>query len=126
MGLIADTLGYLYSQWNTEFYGSALDALKEKIKHEEGLVNKGLYAKIIPIIQSSGTGRSRLVDELGKEFLSISFVLRLNGESGYPPGDPEITKFIRQTFTSSGIHSVIVSLLAGVLFEGKILFLVSQ
>lgn len=93
VGLIADTLGYLYSRWNTEFYGSALDALKEKIKHEEGSVNKDLYAKIIPIIQSSGTGKSRLVDELGKEFLSISFVFRLDGESGYPPGDPRDHKF---------------------------------
>lgn len=41
---------------STGFYGSALDALREKINREEGLVNKDFYMKTIPIM-----------DELSKE-----------------------------------------------------------
>ena len=49
----------------------------------------------MPIIQSSGTGKFRLVDELRKEALAISFTLRDNGETGYPPGDTEVTKYLK-------------------------------
>jgi hypothetical protein len=33
----------------------------------------------MPIVQSSGTGKSKLIDELGKTYLAISFTLRENG-----------------------------------------------
>lgn len=120
---IGRSIDRLYDDWNAKFYGSAPDALKEQINvGESGATN--LYAKTIPIIQSSGTGKSRLVDELSKEFLTISFVFRSNGETGYPPGDPEITKFtaVDRTHTLCDIHSISVSLLAGALSEGKIPF----
>lgn len=120
---IGRSIDRLYDGWNAEFYGSAPDALKEQINlGESGATN--LYAKTIPIIQSSGTGKSRLVDELSKEFLTISFVFRSNGETGYPPGDPEITQFtaINRTYTLCDIHSISVSLLAGALLEGRIPF----
>jgi hypothetical protein len=52
------------------------------------------YSKTIPIIQSSGTGKSRLLDEISKEFISICFVLRHRDDDGYPPGDPKVTEFL--------------------------------
>lgn len=35
-----------------------------------------IYARLLPIVQSSGMGKSRMVDELSKEYLVIPFNLR--------------------------------------------------
>ena len=85
------------------------------------------YAKTMPIIQSSGTGKSRLLDEISKEFLTMSFVLRHPAEDGYPPGDPEITKILtgmgKTTATKARLNAVLharaVALLAGTLAQCK-------
>ena len=69
----------------------------------------------------SGTGKSRLLDEISKEFLAISFVLRHPGKDGYPPGDHEITSFLTGPLTKTGtetgpsavLHARAVALLAG-------------
>src|ERR1700722_7899028 len=58
---------------NNEFFGKSLDILRDLLLAEEREFKSNIYAKMI---QSSGTGKSRLMDEIGKEFLSISFVLR--------------------------------------------------
>lgn len=96
---IEDIISLLNSHWKDKFCGGSLAALKERIlKHEMETCDQGFkyYAKLIPIIQSSGMGKSRLIDEIGKSHLCITVTLRENGESGYPPGDPEITKFLKE------------------------------
>jgi hypothetical protein len=40
------------------------------------LVSDHNYAKIIPIIQSSGTGKSRTVDNVGRQRILFSMCLR--------------------------------------------------
>ena len=85
------------------------------------------YAKTMPIIQSSGTGKSRLLDEISKEFLTISFILRRPMEDGYPPGDPEITTFLTDMLDmiasearlNAVLHAHTVALLAGTLAQCK-------
>jgi len=86
------TIKALQQQWSSNYVGQSLDALKDKLKryHRCFERNEGLYARIMPIIQSSGTGKSRLVNELAGSVLGIAFTLRENGSSGYPPGDPEM------------------------------------
>ena len=37
---------------------------------------EGLYANFLPIVQSSGTGKSRTVDELAKLVFTLPFNLR--------------------------------------------------
>lgn len=75
----------------------SLMALLEKIKNAENFWNQDdYYPKAFDIIQSSGTGKSRLVSELGKHVLSVCFVLRKPGETGFPPGDPEIFSFLME------------------------------
>ena len=72
-------------------------ALLEKIKNAENFWNQDdYYPKAFDIIQSSGTGKSWLVSELGKHVLSVCFVLRKPGETGFPPGDPEIFSFLME------------------------------
>ena len=91
------TIKALQQQWSSNYVGQSLDALKDKLKryHRCFEHNEGLYARIMSIIQSSGTGKSRLVNELAVSVLGIAFTLRENGSSGYPPGDPEVVQFLK-------------------------------
>lgn len=91
-------LAELNFHWKDEFCGVSLVAMKQMIYTNQALQlqHEPYYAKLIPIIQSSGMGKSRLIDEIGKSHLCITVTLRENGESGYPPGDPEITKFLKE------------------------------
>lgn len=75
--------------------------------------------RAVSIVQSSGTGKSRLVDEISKSFLGISFALRLDGETGYPPGDHEITRYLRSSDHARDIHVNFVGLLVGVIEHRK-------
>jgi hypothetical protein len=92
-----ETIKALQQQWSSHYVGQSLDALKNKLKgyHRSFERNERLYACIMPIIQSSGTGKSRLVNELAGSVLGIAFTLRENGSTGYPPGDPEIVQFLK-------------------------------
>ena len=56
---------------------------------------------------------SRLVDEIRKEFVNISFSLRLQGETGYPAGAFEISDYLRMSNGDRNIHGDIVGLIAG-------------
>jgi hypothetical protein len=64
------------SSWDHEYLGSASDCLFETIKiivksrKIEAFLPK-FYAPILSIIQSSGTGKSRTVDELSKKCIVI-------------------------------------------------------
>lgn len=42
-------------------------------------------------------GKSRLADELGKEWYPFPFVFRLSGEPGYPNCDTAILKFLHNS-----------------------------
>jgi hypothetical protein len=69
-----------------------IQKLEETMSAEVGAPT--YYCKLIPILHSSGMGKSRLVNEIGKDIFTISFTLRSGEERGYPPGDPEITRFL--------------------------------
>jgi len=110
----------LYDHWRDSYYGGSLNAFLKNIRrYQSEWPKKNYYSKAVSIIQSSGTGKSRLVDEISKEFLTISFALRLEGETGYPPGDPEITKYLRLNGGDIETHINIVALLAGAIEHCK-------
>ena len=46
---------------------------------------KKLYANFVPIIQSSGMGKTRLVDETAKLIFTILFCLRSESDGGCTP-----------------------------------------
>ena len=61
-----DILAALSGDWIRPFQGGSVGLLKELLLDEEEAFEKDrFYAKSITIVQSSGTGKSRLVDELG-------------------------------------------------------------
>jgi hypothetical protein len=89
----------LYDHWCRTFAGNSLQALQTTVQHYQSnwqIAYAERYSKSINIVQSSGTGKSRLADEMGKTNFQFPFVFRNPGETGYPPGDTEITDYFRQ------------------------------
>ncbi|KAF8249115.1 hypothetical protein K440DRAFT_641481 [Wilcoxina mikolae CBS 423.85] len=116
---IAKNLKSLYTSWTADYYGDANKTLMQKIQKLEETMSAEAgaptyYCKLIPILQSSGMGKSRLVNEIGKDIFTISFTLRSGEESGYPPGDPEITRFLDSSLELSiaQMHARAVALIS--------------
>lgn len=92
--------------------------------HEDDFKLKGgnrteYYSKSFSILQSSGSGKSRLVDELGKHHLTIVFTFRKAGDTGYPPGDPEISAYFNDTAIQASTSVRATCLLSAVGSVGK-------
>ncbi|KAG6882552.1 hypothetical protein C0993_010130, partial [Termitomyces sp. T159_Od127] len=63
--------------WGVEYRGFGSEALRRTIlSHALDKRSQLFYAQAIPIVQSSGTGKSRMIDELGKTMLVIPLNLR--------------------------------------------------
>ena len=94
------TLRPLRQQWQAEYQGTSLSAFKELLSFNQQLWDSAqdkYYAKSVNIIQSSGIGKSRLISEYTKGDFTIIYTLRTEGEIGYPPGDTEVTSFLRSS-----------------------------
>lgn len=110
----------LSGDWKRPFGGDSLNVLKELLLDEERVFQEDkFYAKSMTVIQSSGTGKSRLFDELSKELLTISFALRHHKDAGWPPGDHEITDFLTYSTTYKELVARAVALLAAALAQCK-------
>ncbi|KAI0302852.1 hypothetical protein B0F90DRAFT_1816405 [Multifurca ochricompacta] len=73
------------NSWNAEFvYDAPLKGLKNHVKRELKSLgsDQKLYARYCSIIQSSGMGKSRLIDELSREDFLIPINLRPHGSKG--------------------------------------------
>jgi hypothetical protein len=70
--------------WNTTFKGDAATVLFNTISD---LLNPKVvaYARSTCIINSSGTGKSRMVDELSMSIITLSMCLRSHGSRGIVP-----------------------------------------
>ena len=75
-----------------EYIGSAASCLFDTITEFMGHGRRrlpdgttGVYAPLLSIVQSSGTGKSRLIDELSKAHIVIPVNLRKRGEKGTKP-----------------------------------------
>ena len=67
----------LYDHWRDTYYSGSLKAFLANIcRYQSEWSRSKYYCRTVSIVQSSGTGKSRLVDEISKEFLGISFALR--------------------------------------------------
>jgi len=96
---VAERQKTLYDDWCGNHGGDSLQALEVTIQHYQANWTSDYadgYSKSINIFQSSGMGKSRLADEMGKKNFQFAFVFRNPGDTGYPPGDTEITNYFRQ------------------------------
>ena len=85
----------LEKDWINDYFPHSLKALRSLIREYQKLAVEKYYAKTLVFVQSSGMGKSRLVDSFGQECPMINFILREEEATGFPPADPEILKFLR-------------------------------
>ncbi|KAF8327857.1 hypothetical protein F5887DRAFT_924568 [Amanita rubescens] len=117
VGLVMHRLGKAYTQ---QFIG---DFATKFIKHieradlaDQTMEERPLYAKAISVVQSSGTGKSRMLTEVGKQMFTLPVCLRKSSDIGYPPGDEPVVKFFstlsRENDLSPTAHAAIACFLA--------------
>ncbi|KAF8236900.1 hypothetical protein L208DRAFT_594211 [Tricholoma matsutake] len=80
--------------WERTYDGQAAEALWTHIRNHYDPNSNRIYAHFCSVVQSSGMGKSRTVDELGKEHFSILINLRDARSTGYPPADHEVGNFL--------------------------------
>ncbi|KAH7909760.1 hypothetical protein BJ138DRAFT_1154518 [Hygrophoropsis aurantiaca] len=81
--------------WQRDFTGDAHESLWCFIAHhfEKTIKDDKCYARYTAIVQSSGTGKSRVVDQMSKAHFVIPMNLR-DGYYGYPPPDEQVQKYL--------------------------------
>lgn len=125
-------LGRTQAAWNAPFVGEVggifyaiVGQEANKFEEEPNMAHgqRNCYAKVMPVVQSSGAGKSRLIDRYGINKLGVIFTFRTGFHSGYPPGDPEILQLLDGTLAlnskSKGPteHASVVSLPGSVFRE---------
>ena len=77
----------LYKHWRMPYIGKSCDMLQNTIRGYEEIFKRDQYfSKSILVVQSSGTGKSRLAHEYGKVCPMVTYVVR-NDEYGFPPNN---------------------------------------
>jgi hypothetical protein len=66
--------------WETDYQGNAANVLYDTISVY--LAEREVYSQHASIVNSSGTGKSRMVDELGKTVVTVPMCLREPGSNG--------------------------------------------
>jgi hypothetical protein len=82
--------------WRDQFMGGAKDIFASVLaKNDEDMAEapETRYSRAIILVQSSGMGKSRLLDEYGKICPVVNFILRPEEFTGYPPTDVEVMSF---------------------------------
>ncbi|KIL64400.1 hypothetical protein M378DRAFT_163135 [Amanita muscaria Koide BX008] len=79
--------------WKSPFIGKAHKALYDTISNVCSGSARNIYERLLAVVQSSGMGKSRMIDELSKEQFVIPINLRITG-TGFPPGDYVVSKFL--------------------------------
>jgi hypothetical protein len=92
----SDVMRDLEKDWTNDYFPHSLVALRGLIQEYQEKAIKKYYAKTLVFVQSSGMGKSRLVDSFGQVCPMINFILREEETTGFPPADPDILKFLRE------------------------------
>jgi len=85
----------LKAAWGQKYQGTALESFLQAMRWYEASYDKSIYdGRTIAILQSSGCGKSRLVDELALKHPVFDVCVRKTKDltSGWPPGDTPALK----------------------------------
>ncbi|KAH8990142.1 hypothetical protein EDB86DRAFT_3104146 [Lactarius hatsudake] len=93
--------------WKVPFIGGpVLRALEQHVIEERS--KQSTYGPYCSIVQSSGMGKSRLLDEFSKNHFLIPVNLRRKETSGFPPPDDAIRDLLTQIDENGMLHFLIV------------------
>lgn len=95
-----------YTGWNAPFFGDGVKVFHRHVEELGGEMQRNYggdnyEARVLPIIQSTGGGKSKLLDEYSASHVGI--VYAFHGTYNiveYPPGDPEIGELLRDAVTN--------------------------
>ncbi|KAN0102363.1 hypothetical protein V8E52_012017 [Russula decolorans] len=79
--------------WSGEYKGDLADVLCETIVDYLSK-DKTPYARLTTVVNSSGTGKSRMVDQLGTEIITVPMCLRQGRREGFPPLDADLRDWL--------------------------------
>lgn len=113
------------AHWRDDFRGQSVQAFFEALKRRKNS-SVPYYSKSIHVIQSSGAGKSRLIQQCGETVMTTSFVVRaaaVAGEAtGFPPADPEIYElFVNPKGKDRDKHAVGFAFLKGIFAASKLI-----
>ncbi|KAF5366321.1 hypothetical protein D9757_012918 [Collybiopsis confluens] len=86
--------------WDHSYIGEAYLALEKHIADYRN--NDNSYAPYCAIVQSTGTGKSRTVDEFSKYHFVVPLNLRKPSAEGFPPSDAQVYNFL----ASDSVHEL--------------------
>ncbi|KZV73389.1 hypothetical protein PENSPDRAFT_602890 [Peniophora sp. CONT] len=112
---VQDSKNATLKSWDHDYQGSAHRALWHHIKHN--LQQDKMYSPMCSIVQSSGTGKSRCIDELSKERLVVTLNLRDPDAGGFPASDRGLHTFFKDVLTAPNKQILVEAFLCAV-FEG--------
>jgi hypothetical protein len=69
--------------WVAAFQGEAANVLLDTIADYLNKKRKGVYSRHTSIVNSSGTGKSRIVDEVAAKIITVPMCLRDVGTRGF-------------------------------------------
>ncbi|KAF5341557.1 hypothetical protein D9757_014561 [Collybiopsis confluens] len=87
--------------WDHSYIGQAYLALERHITEYRKNVDNS-YAPYCAIVQSTGTGKSRTVDEFSKYHFVVPLNLRKPSAEGFPPSDAQVYNFL----ASDSVHGL--------------------
>ncbi|KAH9019638.1 hypothetical protein EDB85DRAFT_1896565 [Lactarius pseudohatsudake] len=122
--------GYEFPTWDTseelqhqEFVNqSPLEGLRAHIVEQLTELTPSqtqIYGRYCSIVQSSGMGKSHLLDEFSKSYFLIPINLRASTDQGYPPADREVWEFLTQNDSDSSALSLIKHFLLALFIKTK-------
>jgi len=103
--------------WKQEYLGPVATVFASVVTQAEKSFKVSDYAKLMAVVQSSGAGKSRLIDEYSKTRVGVIYTFRVGAQSGYPPGDVEITELLVSSADGTGMdqrsmeHATVIALL---------------
>ncbi|KZT07516.1 uncharacterized protein LAESUDRAFT_113991 [Laetiporus sulphureus 93-53] len=109
-----------YLAFHSTYKGDALDRFKEQLQHcQEYYDTTKHHGRYIALLQSSGTGKSRLVSELSHDYPTVSVCLRKenNPEDGWPPVDTPAYEFLKEPRSTRYMGEELAAAFLGALFE---------
>ncbi|TFY70672.1 hypothetical protein EVG20_g2333 [Dentipellis fragilis] len=107
---------YLTAGWQQKYRGTALKAFLRAMQwYEEDYREKSHYGRMIAIIQSSGSGKSRLVHELSLNYpvMNVNFRKGTDDTSGWPPGDRMALEFFKKQSDLSKAATIATKMIKG-------------
>ncbi|KAN0062303.1 hypothetical protein ACQY0O_005183 [Thecaphora frezii] len=102
--------------FNSDLHGDVVQRFNDTLSDYEAKFDpKKYYGRIIPIVQSSGTGKSRLVHEMRKIWPTLSVTLRTSANDpagGFPVQDSYAVEYFRQHAKGPNFDLISIAFLA--------------